>query len=123
MHGTEELEFDVRTESTTGQLQAGDPEVVSRRVGPKVYGRNPHAEIQRRGTVLRTERTIAERGTEFPLAAIEESANRRVHAEPRSDRHDELCPDTVLVEWPIHHVAGDVRAESEWWECLLTENR
>ncbi len=33
MHGTEELELRVRTESTTGKLQAGNPEVVSRRIG------------------------------------------------------------------------------------------
>src|SRR5690242_2742005 len=123
MQGAEELELDVRTESTTGQLQAGNPEIVSRRIRAKVYGCQPHAEIQGRGTVLRTEGAVAERGTDFPLGPIDESADCRVQAEPRSNRHDELPPDTVQVEWPIHHVAADVCAEAEWWECLLAETR
>src|SRR5882672_8118693 len=98
MHGAEELELHVRAEPTAGKLETGDPEVVSGRIGAKVYCCRADAQIKGRGALARAERTNAQGRTDFPLGAIQESTNGRVDAETRSDRYHELTAETIHVE-------------------------
>src|SRR5258705_6594241 len=122
MHGTEELEFDVRAEPALRELETGQPEVVSGRIRAKVYGGGPAAQIQGRRLLTRAERANPQGCTDLPLGPVQKATDRRIQREPRADGNHELPADAIHVERPIHHVARDVRTESDRGKRVLTEH-
>jgi len=122
MNETEELEFDVRAEPALRELQTGHPEVVTGGIRAKVYSCGPHAQIQGRRLLIRAEPSNPQGCTDLPLGSVQKATDRRGQREPGADGNHELPADAIHVERPIHHVARDVRTESDRGKRVLTEH-
>src|SRR5258706_6419630 len=102
MHGTEELEFDVRAEPALRELETGQPEVVSGRIRAKVYGGDPDAQIQGRRLLTRAERANPQRCTDLPLGPVPKATDRPIQREPRADGNHERPADSIAGVRPSH---------------------